>query len=73
MRTSSDVSETNFIREIYFTKVVDGSVAVNDRDAAGQTKNEVLVTVNVYWSNSFGASNKFSLSTRLYNWKIIAD
>lgn len=70
MGAVSGDEDTNFTREIYFTKVVDRSVV---GDTEGQTRNEILVTVNVYWSNSFGSNNKFTLSTRLYNWKIIAE
>ncbi len=67
--------ESHFTREIYFTKVLDSSVPDDgvSRDAtwqAGQSKNEVVVTVNVTWTNNFGSNNKFTLSTRLYNWKI---
>lgn len=56
--TSEPAAEdTNFTREVYFTKVGDG-------------KNEVIMTVNIIWSNSFGTDNRFSLRTNLYNWKI---
>jgi len=68
-----NVTPTNFIREIYFTKVPDESVPTGSRDAAwstGMDRNEVVVTVNVYWTNSFGSGNKFTLTSRLYNWKI---
>lgn len=65
---SANLEDTNFTREVYFTKVLDGSV--DSRDPLGQTRNEVIMTVNIYWSNNFGSDNKFTLSTRLFNWKI---
>ena len=64
---------TNFTREIYFTKVPDESVPTGSRDAVwstGMDRNEVVVTVNVYWDNSVGSGNKFTLNTHLFNWKI---
>ncbi len=66
--SSGDLEDTNFTREIYFTKVVDGSVV--GADATGQTRNEIVATVNVYWTNNFGSDNKFTLSSHLFNWKI---
>ena len=68
-----NVTPTNFTREIYFTKVPDESVPTGSRDAVwstGMDRNEVVVTVNVYWDNSVGSGNKFTLNTHLFNWKI---
>ncbi|MEI6490236.1 MAG: prepilin-type N-terminal cleavage/methylation domain-containing protein [bacterium] len=61
---------TNFTREIYFTKVPDESVLVGSRTPADPTRNEVIATVTVYWDNSVGSGNKFTLNTHLFNWKI---
>lgn len=69
-KSTETLVPTNFTREIYFTKVPDERVPEASRDAAGQTRNEVVITVNVYWNNSVGSGNKFTLTSRLYNWKI---
>lgn len=62
---SSNITETNFTREVYFTRVPDIG------DPAGTTNNrEVLMTVRIYWTNTFGSDNKFVLSERLFNWKL---
>lgn len=66
--SSADTQDTHFTREIYFTKVLDGSAG--DTSGPGQAKNEVIVTVIVYWSNNFGSGNKFTLTSHLFNWKI---
>ncbi len=62
--------DTNFTREVYFTKVLDKSVDVSVQDPNGESDNEVIMTVNIYWSNNFGSDNKFTLTTHLFNWKI---
>jgi prepilin-type N-terminal cleavage/methylation domain-containing protein len=63
-----DVTPTNFTREIYFTKVPDESDLL--RASTDPTRNEVIATVTVYWDNSVGSGNKFTLNTHLFNWKI---
>lgn len=66
--SSGDLEDTNFTREIYFTNVLDGSAG--SIDGPGQSRNEVVLTVVVYWSNNFGSGNKFTITTHLFNWKI---
>jgi len=72
-KSTGTLVPTNFTREIYFTKVPDESVLTGSRDAAwstGMDRNEVIATVTVYWDNSVGSGNKFTLNTHLFNWKI---
>lgn len=64
--TDPNADDTNFTREIYFTKVLKG-IGGNPE---GEASNEVLMTVNIYWTNVFGSDNKFTLNTHLYNWKL---
>lgn len=72
--------DTNFSREIYFTRVpnVDDpdtdknlDPLLDETDATGVTNyKEVVMTVKVTWRNSFGSDNKFVINERLFNWKL---
>lgn len=56
---------SNFTREIFFTYVP------TDTDPTGETNyREVLMTVKVYWTNTYGNNNKYVINERLFNWKL---
>ena len=60
---------TYFTREVYFTYVPLGTIP--ETDASGATNNrEIMMTVRIYWDNSFGKGNTFSINERFFNWKI---
>ncbi len=65
-------TNTTFTREVYFTRVPSSDLDAGgspDLTGANNTK-EVLMTVNIFWTNSFGSGNKFTMTDRLFNWKL---